>query len=168
MFRPRFSLKMMFAAMTFAGLSLAFLTQPLMSWHPSFLFTSVLALLLLSLPACVYSRAEQRAFYVGFALVGWVYFLMAYSPWLETIVGRQLLAFPIAESICFSVTGSLGECMHYYKVCHALSMFVMAYTGGFVAQKCHSHQASPSKQPQNVNEEATNTSKLIQSSTTSL
>lgn len=137
MLRPRFSLKSLLGVMTFLGFALASLTQPLQSWYPSLVLTGTLALLLLSVSAGIYARGQTRAFYVGFAIAGWGYFFVAYPPWFEATIAPQLLAYPIAESVCIAVTGSLGDSQYYLRVCHALSMFILAYFGGLAADRCY-------------------------------
>jgi len=133
----RFSLKSLLGAVTFVALALASLLQPWRSWCPSLVLTGLLSLLLLSIPCSIFARERTRAFYVGFAIVGWGYFLLAFVPWIEMTVGRQLLANPIAESICFAATGSLGDYPQFLKVTHTLFMFVLAYVGGLTASRCY-------------------------------
>ncbi len=121
----------MFGAMTFISLALASLWQPWRSWAPELTLSASVFLLLLSIPASIY--APERAFFVGFASVGWGYLLLAFSPLFEATVGRQLLARPIAESVCFSLTGSLGDLPQFLKVTHTLFMFALAIVGGLTA-----------------------------------
>lgn len=133
----RFSLRSLLGAVTFVAIALASLLQPWRSWCPSLVLTGLLALMLLAIPCGIFARDRARAFYVGFALVGWSYFLLAFIPCIELTVGRQLLANPIAESICFTVTDSLGDYPQFLKVTHALFMFVLAHLGGLTASRCY-------------------------------
>ena len=150
MLGPRFSLKSLLGAVTVVALSLASLLQPWRSWCPSLMLTGLLSLMLLSIPCSIFARERVRAFYVGFAIVGWGYFLLAYAPRIETNIGRQLLANPVAESICFAATGSLGDFPQFLKVTHTLFMFVVAYLGGLTASRCYVNIAERSSQS-NVN-----------------
>jgi hypothetical protein len=90
----------------------------------------VLSLMLLAIPGCFYGRERIRVFCVGFAIVGWGYFLLAYTPWLEASIGHQLLARPIAESVCYLATDSLGDLPAFLQVIQTLFMFFLAYLGG--------------------------------------
>ncbi len=131
----RFSLKSLLGATTFVSIALASLLHPWRSWGPATVLTSLVLLLLLSIPAAIYARGRVRAFYVGFATVGWGYFFLTYAPWFETNVSRLLLADRVAESACFAVTGSLGESLYFLRVTHALSIFAQAYLGGLIASR---------------------------------
>lgn len=132
----RFSLRSLLGAVTFVALALASLLQPWRSWCPSLVLTGLLALMLLAIPCSIFARERLRAFYAGFAIVGWGYFLLAFVPWIELSIGRQLLANPIAEHICFAATGSLGDYPQFLKVTHTLFMFVLAYLGGLATSRC--------------------------------
>jgi len=140
----RFSLKSLFGAVSVVALSLASLLQPWRSWCPSLVLTGLLSLMLLSIPCTIYARERVRAFYVGFAIVGWGYFLLAFAPGLEASVGRRLLAGTIAESICYAATGSLGDFPQFLKVTHTLFMFILAYLGGLTASRCYMNGAERS------------------------
>lgn len=65
------------------GVGLAALKSPSPLWS-AFLFSVVLATLTLSVLAAVYRRARRRAFWVGFATCGWVYFLLTDGPVLTS------------------------------------------------------------------------------------
>jgi hypothetical protein len=122
-------------AVSVIALSLASLLQPWRSWCPSLALTGLLSLMLLSIPCSIYARERVRAFHVGFAIVGWGYFLLAFAPWIGASIGRQLLANPIAESICLATTGSLGDLPQFLRVIHTLFMFTLAYLGGLTASR---------------------------------
>ena len=108
--------------------------------------TALVLLLLLSIPAAIYARGQVRAFYVGFATVGWGYFFLTYTPWFETSVSRLLLADRIAESACLAVTGSLGESHYFLRVTHALSIFALAYLGGLTVGRFYVKNIEPSEE----------------------
>jgi len=145
-FGIQFSLKSLLGAVSFVALALASLLQPWRSWCPSLALTGLLSLMLLSIPCGVFARERVRAFCVGFAIVGWGYFLLAYVPWIEASIRRQLLATHIAESICFATTGSLGDYPQFLKVTHTLFMFVLAYLGGLMSSRCYVNSAERSGQ----------------------
>jgi hypothetical protein len=60
-------------------------------------FSSTLAALTLAVPAAVYRRGDQRAFWVGFAVCGWVYFILALAPWIKGEPGFQLATTTILD-----------------------------------------------------------------------
>lgn len=126
---------------TFVGLAMAALSRPQQGWFPALILTGVLVLQVLSIPASIYARGRTRAFYVGFSITGWGYFLIAYTPWFEATLGSQLLAYPIAESICYAATNSLGDSQYYLRVCHALILFLLACVGGFTAERFYLHHS---------------------------
>ena len=144
LFAPRFSLRSLLCAVAFIAVALASLMQPWRSWCPSLVLTVTLFLLLVAIPASFLASGRERAFYVGFAVVGWGYFLLAYAPALDVSVGRQLLATPIAESVCFAVTGSLGDIQPFLKITHTLFTFALACAGGIVTGRCYMRAGNPS------------------------
>ena len=127
--------------MAFVGVASASLMPACREWAPSVALSFVVFLLLLSVPLAQHHRA-LRAYFTGFAFVGWGYMLIAFSPWFESNVGRQLIAHPIAEAVCFATTDSLGDAMHFLKVSHALLMFLAAHIGGSISQHFDHHQSS--------------------------
>jgi hypothetical protein len=60
-------------------------------------FSIALASLVLAIPAAVYRQGEQRAFWVGFAACGWVYFVLALAPWFQREMGFQLVTTTILD-----------------------------------------------------------------------
>jgi len=104
--------------------------------------TGILALMLLALPVAIYARDRQRAFYLGFACTGWGYFVLAWAPWCDATIGRQLLAQPIAESICFAATDSLADMPQILSLTQALFMLAFAWCGGQTASLCYERSRS--------------------------
>lgn len=135
LFGPRFSLRSLLGAVTFVSIALASLIEPWRRWCPAMVLTGLVVMMLLAIPSGIYARGRVRAYYVGFATVGWGYFLLVYTPWFETSIGRELLAYPVAESVCFAVTGSLGDFPYFLKVITTLSMFLLAHLGGLFASR---------------------------------
>jgi hypothetical protein len=60
-------------------------------------FSIDVAALVLAIAAAFYRRGTERAFWVGFASFGWVYFVMALAPWFQTEMGFQLLSTTILD-----------------------------------------------------------------------
>jgi hypothetical protein len=60
-------------------------------------FSLTLAALVLAIPIAVYRQGEDRAFWIGFAAAGWVYFFLALSPWFQSEFGFQLATTTILD-----------------------------------------------------------------------
>ena len=60
-------------------------------------YSLTLTALTLAVPAAVYRRGERRAFWVGFAVCGWVYFILALAPWLQGEAGFQLVTTTVLD-----------------------------------------------------------------------
>jgi hypothetical protein len=71
------------------GTAFAGLRSPTPLWA-NFWFSLVLSMLTLAVPAAVYRLDERRAFWVGFAVCGWMYFIVSMAPWLQVEIGFQL------------------------------------------------------------------------------
>lgn len=138
----RFTLQSLLAAVTFVAVALASLLGPWRSWCPALVFTGSTVLLLLAIPAAVCSRNQARARYLGFAVVGWGYFLLAYTTWFDSRLATQLLAWPVAQLLCMQVTGSLGDFPHFLNVTHALFMMLFASLGALTAGRVYAHDGT--------------------------
>lgn len=123
--------------MAFIAASLASLLQPWRSWCPSLMLTAMLFLLLAAIPACFFANGRDRAFYFGFAIVGWGYFLVVHTLVFDASVGRQLLTNHFAEFVCIAVTGSLGDIQQFLNVSHTLFTFGFAYAGAVATERGH-------------------------------
>jgi hypothetical protein len=83
-------------------------------------FSVTLATLVLAVPAAVYRRGQQRAFWVGFATCGWVYFVLALAPWFQTEVGTQLATTTVLDVLAPHIVQTEN--------------LLQAYVGGFNPQ----------------------------------
>jgi hypothetical protein len=81
--RFRFSIGGLMAAIVLIAIAIAGLRYPSPFWANVW-FSLPLGALAVAIPAAVYSRGGRRAFLVGFATCGWVYFVVALCPWFET------------------------------------------------------------------------------------
>ena len=75
----RFSIRGLMFVIVLMGIGFAALRYPTPLWANVW-YSLTLASLTLAVPAAVYRRGVQRAFWVGFAACGWVYFLLALAP----------------------------------------------------------------------------------------
>jgi hypothetical protein len=89
--RFRYSIRTLMGGVVLMGVAFAGLRSPTPFWA-NLSFSLVLAGLILAVPTAVYRRGERRAFWVGFATFGWVYFVLTLLPWFETEIGFQLFS----------------------------------------------------------------------------
>jgi hypothetical protein len=92
----RYSMRTLMAVVVVLGVAFAGLRSPTPFWA-NLWFSLVLAALTFSVPAAVYRRGQQRAFWVGFGIFGWVYFVLALAPWFQTTIGFQLFSTTILD-----------------------------------------------------------------------
>jgi len=79
MSRPHFSLGTLLLAVLSAGVAFAALKSPSDTWA-SALFTLAVAVLLVATLGAVHRRERGRAYWLGFALFGWVYLILSLVP----------------------------------------------------------------------------------------
>lgn len=94
--RFRFSVRGLMVLIVLLGTAFAGLRSPTPLWANGW-FSLVLATLTLAVPAAAYCRDERRAFWVGFATCGWVYFVLTLAPWFQTEFGFQLFTTTILD-----------------------------------------------------------------------
>jgi hypothetical protein len=100
--RIRVSISGLLAGIAMLGLVLAALTHPSRLWGDSF-YSLTLGTLLIAVLGVVYSRAQQRAFWVGFSVCGWAYFLAIWGPEPISTIGENLVTTDIL-SILYPLT----------------------------------------------------------------
>jgi hypothetical protein len=99
----RFSIAHLMLLIIIFGLGFAALHSP-SALLASVWFSATLAALTLAVLAAVYRRGAQRAFWVGFASCGWVYFVLALGPWLHVVVGSFLVTTAALELLYPQIT----------------------------------------------------------------
>jgi hypothetical protein len=100
--RFRFSLRGVMMMIVLLAAAFAALRFPTPLWANVW-YSLTLATLTLAIPAAVYRRDERRAFWVGFATCGWVYFILALAPWFQTEIGFQLATTTILDVLAPSI-----------------------------------------------------------------
>ena len=85
-----FSIKAMLLAMATIALAIAGMTNASL-WWGSICLSFLLAMLTLSLLGTVFRRGRLRAFWIGFAIVGWMYAALLYAPGLDRQIGHRLI-----------------------------------------------------------------------------
>ncbi len=96
MHRFQFSIRVIMGLIVVVGLAFAALHFPTPLWANVW-FSFALASVTFAIPAAVYSQGQQRAFWVGFATCGWVYFVASMGPWFQLETGFQLVTTTILD-----------------------------------------------------------------------
>ena len=92
----RFSIRGLMVVIVLLAMAFAALRYPTPFWA-NLWYSLAWPRLTLAGPAAVYRRGEQRAFWVGFAACGWVYFIMALAPWFKREGGFQFVTTTILD-----------------------------------------------------------------------
>jgi hypothetical protein len=134
------------------ALAIAALRSPSDYWV-SAMFSMTLGLLLTAVLGVVYRRGARRAFWLGFALFGWVYWLMSFGPWFDTWVEPHLLltrpikalsnamhppaefegSIQLGTSEDFASRASFQVLDNFWRIGKSLAVLVVGLLGGFVA-----------------------------------
>lgn len=149
---PRLSLRVSMACIVVLALALAALRSPSDSWvGPMFSMTP--GLLLTAVLGVVYRRGTSRAFWLGFALFGWAYWLLSFGPWFDSWVAPHLVLTrpvkqlsyvmhpePVFEGPIgmgtpddFASRSSFKKRDNFWRIGKSLAVLVVALLGGFVA-----------------------------------
>jgi hypothetical protein len=88
--RYSFSIRGLMTVIAIIGLALVSLRTPSRIWANAW-YTLAMGGVTLAIPAAVASHDERRAFWIGFAVCGGVYFLFALAPGVDQQASHQLL-----------------------------------------------------------------------------
>ncbi|MGP0066450.1 MAG: hypothetical protein ACLQGP_23040 [Isosphaeraceae bacterium] len=94
--RYRFSIRGLMALIVLLAFAFAALRYPSRLWANAW-FTLALGAVTLAVPAAIGGIGSERAFWCGFAVCGWVYFLVSLAPWIHAETGYQLLSTTILD-----------------------------------------------------------------------
>ena len=95
--RPRLSLRALMAFIVVLAVAIAALRSTSEYWV-STTFSMTLFFLTTAVLGVAYRRGSRRAFWLGFALFGWVYWLLSFGPWFDARVASNLmLTLPIQQ-----------------------------------------------------------------------
>jgi hypothetical protein len=92
----RFSVADLLVTVGLCALSLACLIYASTPWATAVLSVA-LASLVLALIGVIYRRGERQAFWAGFAICGWAYLILSYSPWFTPYPRSQLVTSKLLE-----------------------------------------------------------------------
>ncbi len=96
MMRARFSIRGLMLAIVLLAMGFAALRTPSPFWGNVW-FSVALAGVTLAVPAAVCTRDADKAFWCGFAVCGWVYFVASVGPWISSETSYQLLTTTVLD-----------------------------------------------------------------------
>src|SRR5215471_9263544 len=88
--RARFTIAALLGIIALVGLGLAALRDPSRLWG-SIVFSVALSLFSIAVGGVLYRRGRRRAFWVGFALGGWLYLALSLLPPLAPVTRPHLV-----------------------------------------------------------------------------
>jgi hypothetical protein len=91
MARYRFSIRGMMIVIVVLALAFTALRTPSRLWANAW-FTLALGGVTIAIPAAVANVGDRRAFWIGFAVCGWVYFIFSLAPWVDKEASHQLFS----------------------------------------------------------------------------
>jgi hypothetical protein len=104
--RFRFRLRSLAILVLLLGVGLAALRESNKTWDSS-VFSSTLAVLLISILLAVHRIEKRRAFWIGFAVFGWVYLALTLVPSIESrLITTKGLAYLAAKVLRSSPAGA--------------------------------------------------------------
>ncbi len=103
--RPRFSIAALMGIVVVCAVGIAALRYASELWE-NILFTLTLGLLAFALLGAIYRRGPRRAFWVGFALIGWGYLLLGFGPWCAEQVRPHLITTWLVDRLYPSIAPS--------------------------------------------------------------
>jgi len=82
------------ALVLYVAVGFAALKTPSEAWA-----TLTLLLLTLALLGSIFTRGGNRAFWGGFAIAGWSYWILSFGPWFDTHIGPRLATKSLADGL---------------------------------------------------------------------
>jgi hypothetical protein len=150
MVRFRFSIAQLSAVVLVAGFIFAAAHSPTEPWANG-AFSLALLVLGLALLGALFRRGPGRAYWRGFALLGWGYMMVAFGPWCDSHIAPLLITKTIGEWLHGSFRTTLvGQGIEpferripdsdlsmfgYQQIGHALSAMLAGLLGGAVARR---------------------------------
>jgi hypothetical protein len=149
--RMRLTIAHLFAFILIAGIAMAALARP-SELRAKVVYTATLTALLVGLLGAIIARGRSRAFWSGFALVGWSCIAIRIIPWLEPLGRASLLGpdalgelarliYPIDTSkvVMLGDAQKVQELRQYFQeTAFALLVLALALVGGLAGRHFHS------------------------------
>ncbi len=96
--RYRFSIRGMMIVILLLAMAFAGLRTPTRLWANVW-YSMTLFGIAIAIPLAVAEHEGRRLFWIGFAVCGWVYFLIALAPWIEEQTGYRLATTTVLDVI---------------------------------------------------------------------
>src|SRR5215208_3826450 len=94
----RFSIRWLLGMIIFAAVGAAATARP-SSWWASGLWTFAIAMLCTSLIGSIVRQGAKRAFWISFAIFGWMYAVLVFAPWFDGRTSSLLLTTMLLSKI---------------------------------------------------------------------
>jgi hypothetical protein len=165
MARFQFSLRTLFALVALTAVACVALPHATRVWAAS-VFSLTVAVLVVAAFLAAFRRGADRAYWAGFAAVGWLYLLLVFGPALRETVGpalaTELLLDELRERVQRRITDSSGMeeddysflvndvrhysnflplAPHFNRVGHSIWSLLFALLGGLLARRLYQLEA---------------------------
>lgn len=158
--RFRISIGALSAVILGAAIVMAAARSPTESWSNGSTSLALLALVLAPAGA-ILRRGPARAYWAGFAGLGWGYLLLAFGPWSDSHIAPLLINKTIGEYLHFSlgrdpagriemvqfyrrtIPGTILSMYGHQQVAHSLSALLLGLLGGSLARRFASAGPAP-------------------------
>jgi hypothetical protein len=107
MARFRFTIGGLVLIVAIAAVALAAIRNASRPWAGA-IYSIIFFVLICSFLGIILGRGMRRVYWSGFALLGWIYILLMYVPWLATNIGQFLLAPNLFEYLEAALNESQG------------------------------------------------------------
>ena len=151
---PRFTLRGLFWLLLVISLGCAALTQVSQVWA-SVIFSAAVLMLVVATLRGIYSRNEVRAFYVGFAVFGWIYmldFLVLKShhwhpEWVTSLALQYAQPYLLPDVMVRDATGRVTEIQgtlwnQYLDIGHSVFAVLCGLAGGYLSAYFYDRESS--------------------------
>jgi hypothetical protein len=166
--RPQISIAGLVLVIAVVAVGLAAIRSGSPAWSGA-MFSIMAFAMISSLLGVALTRGLRRAYWSGFALLGWSYLILVYVPWLHENVGQFLLAPHLFEELDAVIHpggagenvsmggfrsmalfgggamagGGVADLTPFQRIGLALEALLWAYLGGWAAHAFASHRGQP-------------------------
>jgi hypothetical protein len=172
--RFRFHLGTLVILVLLLGVSFAALRESNANWESS-IFSLTLAVLLISILLAIHRTEKRRAFWLGFALFGWIYLVLILMPSIESrLITTKALAYLDSKmpgrSMVYAINSSgkltlngrpitsitsnggstgtaSGTTENFVRIGHSLIALIAAILGGLLSRYLHARNLERRSEP---------------------
>jgi len=153
--RWRFSLRTLLVGLVFFAVGCTALVNASEAWQTTISTTAFAALFFATL-AGLFRRGKAQAFWIGFAVIGWLYLVLVYGLWEENTQPRlattralvlvwNAVRYTVAVSGSFAgATRTVPNHEYFLNIGQCLWALLLALLGGLLARYFHSTRADES------------------------